>query len=145
MGRNVNQTEEVKVAEKDSLDTLINKYFANNKQKTLYTNLTKEQGTLIKDELKNRKLTSYTTDEVVATISISKSFEYDDDKLLEIAESLPEDYKARLIDTVRVVNLELLERMISNNEIKADIFNDALSEKVTEKLLVKPVKKEKEK
>lgn len=140
--------EEVKVEEvkkenviDDPLAQLIDDFGYYNDLKKSNGKIAEDLNNKIKEEFSNQNITDYEGSKYSAKISKSVSVKFDEEKLLEIVDSLPYDYRSRLIMTKKVVDIDLLERMITNNEIQANIFQPAQVTNTVTKLICNKVKK----
>ena len=137
----VSTVAETKKSESDTkeldIKKLVDDYFTFNSEKKKYTDLTKVNGEKIKNYLTKNKLTEFDSGKHKASISSSDSIEYDDEKLLKLVKALPEDISSQIIQTVEVVNLEKLERLLVEGKITTKQFSDAEVTKTTVKLYVK--------
>ena len=134
------ETKQEEVA-KDSLAQLIDDFGYYNDLKKSNEKIAKDLNNKIKEEFSNEGLSDYEGDKYVAKLSVSTSVSFDEEKLLAIVDSLPDDYRSRLVITKRIVDIELLERMITNNEIQANIFQPAQVTSTVTKLLCNKIKK----
>lgn len=121
----------------EDINILIDNYFKANAQKKEVEKVCKQTGDSIKKYLNDNNLTQFEGTNHNVKLSVSETVSYDDVKLLEIVKSLPEDYQARLIDTIQVVNVEKLEREIIQNNLKVEQFKDAEEKKQVTRLLIK--------
>ena len=135
------QDENPPVANQDSLAQLIDNFGYYNELKKTNGKIAEELNSKIKEEFSNQNITDYEGEKYSAKISVQTNVKFDEEKLLAIVDSLPHDYRSRLIMTKRVVDIELLERMIVNNEIQANIFQPAQVTNTVTKLLCNKIKK----
>lgn len=108
-------------------------------------NLKKEEEILnndIKNYLKINNVNSYCNNlNYTIELTESKSFSYDEDKLLEIISELPKEVRDKVITLVPKIDMKELERLIATETIKVDVLKPAESIKVVEKLVFKKAKK----
>lgn len=108
-------------------------------------NLKKEEETLnndIKNYLKTNNVNSYCNNlNYTIELTESKSFSYNEDKLLEIISELPKEISDKVITLVPKIDMKELERLIATETIKVDVLKPAESIKVVEKLVFKKAKK----
>lgn len=140
----VKEVEEVKEGEtvaKDELAELIDNFGYYNELKKSNGKIAEDLNNKIKEEFSLQGIKDYEGSKYSAKISEQTSINFDEQKLLEIVDSLPDDYRSRLIITKRIVDIELLERMITNNEIKPTLFQPAQVIKKVTKLLCNKIKR----
>lgn len=120
-----------------NLDKVIDDYFEANKEKKVQESIVKANGEIIKKQLDAKKLTEYNSGKHTAKISKNESIEYDDEKLLKLAKELPSELSSQIIQTIEVVNMEKLERLVIEGKLDTKQFKDAEVKKTTTKLYVK--------
>lgn len=120
-----------------NLAEIIDKYYEANKEKKLQETIVKTNGEIIKKQLTTKKLTEFNSGKHTAKLSTSESIEYDEIKLLKLAKELPSDLSSQIVESVEVVNLEKLERLIIEGKLDTKQFKDAEVVKTTTKLYVK--------
>lgn len=137
------ESAEIKEEQKneDSLSQLIDDFGYYNELKKQNGKIAEDLNNKIKEEFSNQNITDYEGEKYSAKISVQTSIKFDEEKLLQIVDSLPDDYRSRLVMTKRVVDIDLLERMITNNEIQANIFQPAQVTNRVTKLLCNKIKK----
>lgn len=120
-----------------NLDKVIDDYFQANKLKQEQEKIVKANGEIIKNQLNAKKLTEYNSGKHIAKINKSESIEYDDEKLLKLAKELPSELSSQIIQTIEVVNMEKLERLVIEGKLDTKQFKDAEVKKTITKLYVK--------
>ena len=120
-----------------NLADIIDKYYEANKIKKEQDGIVKANSEIIKAQLKAKGLTEFNSGNHTAKISSSESVEYDEIILLKLAKNLPSELSSQIVETVEVVNLEKLERLIIEGKLETKQFKDAEVKKITTKLFVK--------
>lgn len=120
-----------------NLDKIIDDYFEANKEKKVQESIVKANGEIIKAQLNAKGLKEFQGKNHKASISTSESIEYDEDKLLKLAKELPDDLSSQVIQTIEVVNLEKLERLVIEGKLDTKQFKDAEVKKSVTRLYVK--------
>lgn len=138
MTRNINTEMPKKV---EGISSVVENYYKANQTKLSADKEVKKYGADIKSYLDATKSNNYQDDNFIVKITESESLSYDEIGLLEAVKKLPTEYQQRLIDTVQVVNMNALERLIASGELSPNLFTSAEVRKVTKKLYVSPVKK----
>ena len=139
MARNINTEISQKI--EGNISTAVENYYKANQVKLSADKEVKKYGADIKSYLDATKSNNYQDDNFIVKITESESLSYDEVGLLEAVKKLPTEYQQRLIDTVQVVNMTALERLISTGELSPSQFTSAEIRKVTKKLYVSPTKK----
>lgn len=141
----VKEVKEQEVAQDETsisdLGQLIDDYGYYNDLKKSNDKITKDLSAKIKERFSTDGLTDCEGSKYTAKISVATKTEFDEDKLLDIVKGLSPDYRSRLIITKEVVDIELLERMITNEEIQPVIFQPAQVTTTTTKLLCNKIKR----
>lgn len=120
-----------------NLSKIIDEYFEANKIKNAQDKIVKTNGAIIKEQLAAKGLKEFQSDNHKASLSTSESIEYDETILLKLSKELPAEISSQIVETIEVVNLEKLERLIIEGKLDTKQFKDAEVRKVTTKLYVK--------
>ena len=123
----------------EKLYELIEQFGETNEKVKLLKKTTDELNTEIKEIMSKSETKNVDTEHFTATYSVTKSESFDDERLIKKLKDLG---LHRVIKTVEVVDMELLESAIYDGEISGSELADCKTVKETPKLVVK-VRKEK--
>lgn len=120
-----------------NLAEIIDKYYEANKIKGEQEKIVKANSNIIKEQLAAKNLNEFSSGKHTAKLSKSESIEYDEVKLLKLAKGLPTELASQIVESIEVVNLEKLERLIIEGKLETKQFADAEVRKTVTKLYVK--------
>jgi len=144
MARNISTNQSIKKIIPNSIEDVITKFYEANTIKLENDKKVKAYGEQIKNYFSENNLEVFKAGDVTAKVSMIEKISFDDEKLMQSVKKLPQEYQARLINTVETINEEALERLIVSKELNYDLFKEAEIKKITPRLLVKKLKSETE-
>lgn len=123
--------------EEDGIEKIIDEYGRLNEIAKTAKKGTDHYGTIIKDYLKENQLEKKQGVDKWAKVSVSTSYSYIDDKLLEKVKSMPETVQKQLIKIKEIVDTEKLEELIVAGTVSKEDIMKCIESKETTKLYVK--------